>query len=124
MAKQADESDLVQLRAEIAMLRAQVQLAEDARKETEEQRNKHAAFLAWVALTAEEKTQRVADARFADRPDLGDWWEVQLPGKQGNECPRVRVRAHSDHEAIGRYREVCGILGTEHPFVAAVMSAG
>ena len=109
--------DAVQLRAEVALLRAQVAEFQAQAKETEAQKAAHARFLAWVGLSAAEKTQKVADERFAD-PSLGDWWTVSL-----QEMPTVRVRAHSEYEAWGRYCDVCGITQTAHKYTAAPVSA-
>jgi hypothetical protein len=103
-----------QERAEVALLRAQVARYEDTAKETEAQRNKFLEFLAWVALSAEQKTQLVADRIYKDAVELGGWWEVQL-----QEMPRVKLRAHSEYEAVGRYNELCGITGTAHKHTAA-----
>jgi hypothetical protein len=104
--------DRVQERAEIALLRAQVAEQMKQKQETADEKRKHAEFLAWVALTAEQKTQLVADARFKDIQ--APLWQVSL-----QEQPTVRVPAHSEFEAIGRYNLICGITGTEHKHVAA-----
>lgn len=110
----AEPADVTQLRAELAMLRASLQQQLEKEKETEAQKRAMAAFLEWVGKTTEEKTQLAADERF--RGLAGDSWEVQLP-----EHPRVRVPAHSEYEAVGRYQEVCGITQTDHKFVAVCL---
>ena len=99
-----DTPDLAQMRAELTLLRDELRLRTD--KETAE-KAAYASFLEWVALSAVEKTQRAADKRFAGME--GEIYEVEL-----KEQPLVRLPAHSDYEAIGRYNEICGILGTEH----------
>jgi hypothetical protein len=110
----ADE--MTQLRAEVALLRAQQQQWEETRKETEEQKRQYAEFLAWIALTAEQKTQLVADKKFKDAG--GELWEVSL-----QEQPTVRLPAHSEYEAVGRYNEICGITATAHKHTAAPVAA-
>lgn len=104
---EAMRTERAQERAEVNLLRAQVQRYEDTAKETEAQKQAHAEFLAWVALSAEQKTQLVADKKFGG--DTGDVWEVQL-----QEHPRVRLRAHGEYEAVGKYNELCGITATAH----------
>lgn len=113
---EAMRAERIQERAETALLRAEVQRFQETAKETEAQKAALVKFLEWVALTAEQKTQLVADREFAD-PALGAWWEVQL-----QEHPKVRVRAHSDFEAVGRYNQVCGITGTAHKHVATPLA--
>ena len=113
----AMQAERQQERAEVALLRAQVERYELTAKETEAQAQRHKEFLAWVALSAEQKTQLVADRLFAD-PALGEWWTVTLQDQ-----PTVRVRAHSEYEAIGRYNETCGVTGTAHKHVAAPVAA-
>ena len=112
MAKSDDYSEVQQLRAEIGLLRAKIEEAENYRKETEAQKKAFADFLAWIDLSTEQKTQLAADRRFADAG--GDSWQVTL-----RECPTVRLPAHSEYEAIGRYQEICGIISTEHKFTCA-----
>ena len=116
VSERADGDLLTQLRAEIALLRGQVAETQKATQETAAQKAEHARFLAWVALSAQEKTQLVADAKFAGAG--GEPWEVSL-----HEQPTVRVPAHSEYEAIGRYNEVCGILGTQHKHAAVRLGA-
>jgi hypothetical protein len=106
----AMRAERAQERSEVAMLRAQVQRYEDTAKETDEQKRKFAEFLDWVALSAEQKTQIQADKKFASVG--GEPWEVQLP-----EHPKVRLPAHSEYEAIGRYNEICGITATAHKHI-------
>jgi hypothetical protein len=105
------QDETTQLRAEVAMLRAQVTESERARHETLEQKQEHKRFLAWIALDNQQKTQLVADQRFGGQ--AGDLWEVSLP-----ENPTVRLPAHSEYEAIGRYCELCGITATAHKYTA------
>lgn len=117
MAKEKDESsEIQQMRAELAMLRATLQQQLDLKKAEEEAAKKMQEYQAWVSKTAEEKTQMVADAKF--RGMAGDVWEVSL-----KEQPTVRLPAHSEYEAIGRYNDVCGILSTDHKHEAHVVSA-
>lgn len=110
------QAERAQERAELAMMRAELNRYQETAKETEAQKQALAQFHAWVSLTAEQKTQLVADREFAD-PALGPWWEVQL-----QEHPKVRVRGHSDFEAVGRYNQVCGITGTAHRHVATPLA--
>lgn len=112
MAREGEHNELSQLRAEVAMLRAQQQKYEDVQKETDAQRAAHLKFLEWVALTAEQKTQLVADKKF--KGDPGQIWEVQL-----QEHPKVRLPAASKFDAIGKYNELCGITSTAHEHTAA-----
>lgn len=98
-----------QVRAEMALLRATVQRFEETAKETEAQKAAFAKFLEWVALTAEQKTQLVADRDYNADPAAGDLWEVGFP-----EHPTVRLRAHSEFDLVGRYNQLCGITAT-HP---------
>ena len=114
MAKDTDE--MTQLRAEVAMLRAQVQTYESTRQQTEADKAEHARFLAWVALTAEQKTQLAADLKFAGLG--GGVWQVAL-----QEHPTIRVPGHSEYEAVGRYKEICGIITTGHEIVATPLTA-
>jgi hypothetical protein len=110
--------DAVQLRAEVALLRAQVTEFQAQARETAAQKEAHARYLEWVGKSAQEKTQLAADAKYGD-PSLGDWWTVSLP-----EMPTVRVRAHSEYEAIGRYNAVIGCTSTVHKYTAAPASEG
>lgn len=110
--QQSEQSELTQLRAEVAMLRAQQQRYEDYQQETEAQKKAYAEFLAWVALSAEQKTQLVAD-RMLSRPGE-QLWEVQL-----QEHPKVRLPAASRYDAIGKYNQLCGITATAHDHMAA-----
>jgi len=103
------EDELSQVRAELALVRAQIQQYESAKRETEEQRQQFAEFLAWIALSAEEKTQKKADKLFAGQG--GDLWEVELI-----EHPKIRLPAASVYDAIGRYAELCGITETAHTY--------
>ncbi len=112
MARPEQASDVEQLRAELGMLRATLQQQIDLRLATEIEKAKHAVFLEWVALSAEKRTQLAADKKFAGLE--GETWEVSL-----QEQPTVRLPARSEYEAIGRYNEICGILGTQHPYKAA-----
>ncbi len=108
----SESAELVQLRAEVAMLRASVNESEKARHETLEQKESHKRYLQWVQLTTQQKTQRIADERFGR--EAGDLWEVSLI-----EQPTVRLRAHSEYEAIGRFNELCGITATAHKYTAS-----
>jgi hypothetical protein len=109
------EDDISQMRSELALLRAQVQQYEASRKESEEQQRQYADFLAWIALSAEEKTQLAADRKFAG--EHGDIWEVQLI-----EQPKIRLPAASYYDAVGRYAELCGITETAHKYSAINLS--
>lgn len=106
---QAMAAERAQERAELALLRAEVKRYEDTQKESAEQALAYKKFLDWVALSAEQKSQLVADKKFAGCQ--GDTWEVQLP-----EHPKLRLPGHSEYEAVGRYKEVCGIISTAHEF--------
>jgi hypothetical protein len=108
-----DQDELMQLRAEVALLRAQVQEQDERRKETEADKARQASFLAWVGKTAQERTQLVADQRFPRRPGMDDLWEVEL-----KEQPKIRLYASSEFEAIGRYAQLCGITATAHTYAA------
>lgn len=114
MAKTVDHDELTQLRAEIAMLRATVQQANDREHQNELQRTLAQEFLDWVGKTTQERTQMVADEKFKDLS--GSLYEVQLLGIDGKvtEHPKVRLPAGSEYEAIGRYNQICGINGTDH----------
>jgi len=109
------EDELSQLRAEVALLRAQQQQYEAAHKETEAQRQQYAEFLAWIALSAQQKTQLAADKKFAGQ--TGDIWEVELVDQ-----PAIRLPAHSLYDAIGKYAELCGITETVHKYQARNLS--
>jgi len=109
------EDELSQLRTEVALLRAQQQQWEAGQRETDAQKQQYAEFLAWIALSVEEKTQKKADLLFAGLP--GDLWEVQLI-----EHPRIRLPAASTYDAIGKYNELCGITSTEHTHHAVNLS--
>jgi hypothetical protein len=114
--REQERADRIQERAEIALLRAQVAESQKQKLETAEEKRKHAEFLAWIALTAEQKTQLVADKKFKDMG--GDLWQVSLKDQ-----PTVRLLAHSEYEAIGRFNEVCGITGTEEKHTAVRVGA-
>jgi len=109
------EDELSQLRAEVALLRAQQQQYEAAHKETEAQRQQYAEFLAWIAMSAQQKTQLAADKKFAGQ--AGDLWEVELV-----EQPAIRLPAASLYDAIGKYAELCGITETAHKYQARNLS--
>jgi hypothetical protein len=112
-----DESaDVTQMRAELAMLRNMVKDELDRRAAKESDLAEKARYLEWVGKTTEEKTQIAADKKYAGLP--GDRWEVQLP-----EHPKVRVPAHSEYEAIGRYNDICGITQTEHKHTCIKLAA-
>jgi hypothetical protein len=113
--RQSENAELAQLRAEVAMLRSQQDRYETYARETERQKKADLEFLAWVALTAEQKTQLKADEKFAGDP--GPMWEVQL-----QEHPKVRLPAMSKFDAIGKYNVLCGILSTEHEHSAEPVS--
>jgi hypothetical protein len=108
-----DQDELTQLRAEIALLRAQVQEQDRYRAETEAERKSKADFLAWINLTTQQKTQQVADRMFPQTAGA-EVWEVQL-----QEQPKICLWAHSEFDAIGRYNQLCGITQTEHKHTAA-----
>jgi len=105
------EDELSQLRAEVALLRAQQQQYEARERETEVERQRYAEFVRWIGLSAQEKTQLAADRKFAGQP--GDLWEVELV-----EQPMIRLPATSYYDAIGRYAELCGITETAHRYRA------
>jgi hypothetical protein len=107
---------LAQLRAEVALLRALTELGNKHSQETETQKKAYAEFLAWVSLTAQEKTQLVANARYGN--DQGVLWEVSL-----KDNPTVRFPAASKFDAIGKYNELCGIISTAHEHAAAPVAA-
>lgn len=111
-----EPADVVQMRAELAMLRSIVHDELDRRNLKEKDEKEKALFLAWVNLTTEEKTQLAADAKFKGL--AGHTWEVQLP-----EHPKVRVPGHSEYEAIGRYNEICGIISTDKQYTATDLNA-
>ena len=105
----AVQAQLIQERAEYALLQAKVERFEETARETEAAKQAFAKFLEWVALTAEQKTQLVADRDYNADPAAGELWEVGFP-----EHPTVRLRAHSEYDLIGRYMQLCGITAT-HP---------
>jgi len=109
------EDELSQLRSEVALLRAQQQQYEATHKESEAQRQQYAEFLAWIALSAQQKTQLAADKKFAGQ--AGDLWEVELI-----EQPAIRLPATSLYDAIGKYAELCGITETAHKYQARNLS--
>ena len=104
-------AELAAMRAELEVLRSLHQAQLDREREDERNRRLLTEFQEWCGRSTEQKTQEAADKRFAGQ--AGDLWEVQL-----QECPKVRLPAHSEYEAIGRYNELCGILGTEHKHTA------
>ena len=97
--------------AELAMLRAIAKETLDEKGRIEAEKRNRAEFLKWVNLSTEEKTQLAADKKFAGLE--GELWQVELP-----EHPKVRLPAHSEYEAVGRYQELCGILSTDKTFSA------
>lgn len=109
-------ADVTQLRAELAMMRSLMAEQLDRQREADRQKQEMARFIAWAGKSTQEKTQMVADEKFCGLS--GDLWEVQL-----QEQPAIRLRAHSDYEAIGRYNELCGILQTEHKHTAVRVGA-
>ena len=109
------EDELSQLRSEVALLRAQQQLYEASIRESEAAKQQYADYQAWVALSAQEKTQRAADKKFAGQP--GDLWEVELI-----EQPCIRLPAASYYDAVGKYAELCGITETAHKYRAVNLS--
>ena len=78
-------------------------------------------YKAWASLSAQEKTQLVADRLYPVATGTAPF-EVQLVYAQPrvlngvsepkhNDYPRVRLHAHNDHEAKALYQSLCGITG-------------
>lgn len=75
----------------------------------------------WAMLSAQEKSQLVADQRYG--PSEGTRpFELQLvyqprrvlngvPEVPPSEWPRIKLHAHNEHEAKALYQELCGITG-------------
>lgn len=75
------------------------------------------------------RTQEKADRQWGTSSPA---WQVHLESRKGedgkplvstSEHPKVRISAGSKEEAIGRYQLLCGILSTEHLFVAEPVAA-
>lgn len=114
-ARQPDLSaEIAALRAENAVLRDLHQAELDRKREEGEHKRRFEEFMAWNSMTTEEKTQAAADKLFAGQ--AGDLWEVAL-----TEHPKVRLKAASEFDAIGKYNLVCGILQSEHKHTAALV---
>jgi len=111
-----NDKEVELLRAKVELLTAQV---EALLKPREPETLIPEEFRRWAELPAEAKTQLVADEKYG--PDKGPQvFEIQLvylvkkdqSGKKErpySEYPKVRLHAHSVHEAEAYYRELCGI---------------
>jgi hypothetical protein len=77
----------------------------------ERDRQEFAAFREWVALSAQQKTQLVADVRWGAEPHPA--WLCQLVAEDARAAdpgvPPVVLRAVTEADAAFRYQSLCGL---------------
>lgn len=96
-----EEQELATLRKRVAELEALVGLnAVDGKAEED----KRAKMVANANLTAEQRTQAIADQRYPD----GKPFRLRM-----KDFPTLKLKAHSIEEAKGRYMTLCGILSID-----------
>ena len=106
-----EKAEVAALRKRIADLEAFIN-GESADRQAQEKRLAEVTALA--NLSAEERTQRIADKQYTD----GTPFRVGL-----KEFPSLRLKAHSVEEARGRYRALCGILSVDAGKVIEAVAA-
>ena len=87
------------------------------RKEEAEFKAKMDRLKAEASLPLAERNRRIAAERFKGP----FWFQVRIP--KAKEWPTIPIPAHSPQEAEGFYRDMCGIISSEHKIEVLTIAA-